>query len=100
MLILAISSRCDKFDPTRMGELQPAEAKAVWELYLQGHIKQFWFDADRPPEPKGLLLIEAENREAARDQVISKLPLVQEGFIDFELYVLGTYPALAMAFDR
>lgn len=99
MLIMAISSRRDKFDPARMGKLQPAEAKAVWDLYLQGHIKQFWFDADRKPEPKGLLLIEAETREAARDLVISQLPLVQEGFIDFDLYVLGSYPALAMAFD-
>ncbi len=98
MLILAISDRRDAYDPSRIGELQAAEAKKVWELYLEGHIKQFWFDADRTPDPKGILLIEADSREAARELVTNKLPLVEEGFIDFDLYVLGAYPALPLAF--
>lgn len=100
MLVLAISARGANADPARMAELQVPEAKKVWELYVAGQIKQFWFDAEHKPTPKGILLIEAESREAARESVIDKLPLVEEGLIDFDLYVLGPYPALAMAFTE
>lgn len=100
MLVLAISRRGDGFDPQRLGALQKAEAQTVWNLYQEGIIKQFYFDAARKPDPKGILIIEAEGRDQARDIAISRLPLVKEGLIDFELYELGPYAALAMAFDH
>jgi hypothetical protein len=96
MRFVAISRRSDGFDPARAAALAGAEARAVWEAYGDGLIEAFHFDAD-PLEPRGILMLEAESREAAQ-ALLATLPLVSEGHIGFDVHALGPYRGLAAAF--
>jgi hypothetical protein len=81
----------------REGDLLPhlrAEATQVWKLYEGGIIREVYFDDARR---RAVLILECENVGAAR-QVLSTLPLVRAGLIDFELLPLGPYSGFARLF--
>jgi muconolactone delta-isomerase len=88
--VLCISNRLPNADPAKLAALQDEEAARVRELYREGVVREVYFDKDRKPAPKGILVLECPSREAAQ-AILATLPMVAQGQIDFDLYVLGPY---------
>jgi hypothetical protein len=82
--------------PGLIGEdFQPhlkAEAARVWELYQAGIIREMYFCPERSA---AVLMLECAGAEEAQ-AVLDTLPLMQLGFISFELLALVPYSG----FDR
>jgi len=94
MKILAIEK---EFAYKTAEDFQPhleAEARSVWELYKSGVIREIYFRADRT---SAILILECENLEEAKE-ILSTLPLVQEGLIYFDFIELAPYPGFERLF--
>jgi hypothetical protein len=72
-----------------------AEAARAWELYQQGFIRELHFRADRD---EAILMLECADVPAAQE-LLTTLPLVAHGLIDFELIPLRAYPGFARLFS-
>jgi hypothetical protein len=72
-----------------------AEARRVWELYLQGVIREIYFRQDWPG---AVLVLECDSMDHAR-KAIASLPLMKENLIDFEIIPLHPYPGFARLFS-
>ncbi|GAG16767.1 unnamed protein product, partial [marine sediment metagenome] len=72
------------------------ESLKVWEYYQKGIIREIYFRKD---ESLAVLIIECINVKEARE-LLEKLPLVREGFIDFEIIPLIPYPGFARLFNK
>ena len=70
------------------------EARAVWELMQSGIIREIHFRDDRS---QAVILLEAESTARAQE-VLSQLPLVKTGRIEFEVIGLRPYPGFARLF--
>jgi hypothetical protein len=66
----------------------------VWEPYQTGVFRKLYFRADLPA---AVLILECADVEEA-DQVLSTLPLVQEGLIAFDVISLAPYPCFSRLF--
>jgi len=73
-----------------------AEAARVWALYLSGVIREAYFRKNRP---LAVLVLECRGKLEAR-RVLSSLPLVRAGRIDFEIVPLVAYPGFARLFTH
>ena len=71
-----------------------AEAKALWQLYLNGIVREFYFQKD---ENLAVLILETKNKQAAKKE-LSKLPFVNKKLIEFELIPLKPYPSFKRLF--
>ncbi len=71
----------------RLGE----EVRAVVNLYLAGHIRQWYFRQDRPG---AVFILEVEHLEEA-EKLVESLPLSRAGLIAYDLVPLGPYVPLA-----
>ena len=71
-----------------------AEARRVWELNQAGRLRQISF---RLNEPRAVLELECASAEEA-EELLTTLPLVEQGLIEFELIPLRPYPGLARLF--
>lgn len=69
-----------------------AEAARVWELYQAGIIREMYFCPERSV---AVLMLECTRAEEAQ-AILDTLPLMQVGFISFELLALAPYSG----FDR
>jgi hypothetical protein len=79
------------------GEFSPylkAEAAKVWELYQSGMARELYFRQD---QSTAVLVLECSSLAEARS-VLSELPLVQAGLIEFDLVPLRPYPGFARLF--
>lgn len=79
------------------GRFQPhlkAEAARVWELYQADVLREAYFHAERHT---AVLVLECENSQQAR-QILSRLPLVEQGLIDFEIIPLAPYTGFSRLF--
>jgi muconolactone delta-isomerase len=94
MKILALEHEIPGTTPGDFQEFTRAEAACVWELYQQGFVRELYFRADRS---EAVLVLEAEDVESAR-QGLATLPLVEYGFIVFELIPLVAYPGFERLF--
>lgn len=72
------------------------EAKEGWKLYKEGFIREMYFRADKP---EVVLILEAENVEMAKEK-LSKLPLVMNGLMTFELIPLKPYHGFERLFGN
>ncbi len=63
------------------------EAARVWELKQSGIIREIFFRADRRD---AVIFLEGESEEEVM-QILSSLPLVKQGLIQFELIPLKSY---------
>lgn len=70
------------------------EARAVWELYQSGVIRELYFRADRS---EAILILECANVKEAK-QTLAALPLVTAGLIRFDVIPLRPYPGFARMF--
>jgi hypothetical protein len=68
-----------------------AEIQAVWELYKQGIVREFYTRANETG--RVVLVLESASEEAAKD-ALSSLPFVQLHLIDFDIIPLGPFYGL------
>jgi hypothetical protein len=73
-----------------------AEVQAVWDLYAQGVVREFYTRADQPGP--AVLGVESATVEAARE-ALAGLPLVQQGLIDLDLVPLAPFTAIGRLFE-
>lgn len=66
----------------------PAEIQAVWELYTQGVVREFYTRADEPH--RVVLILESADVEDAHDKLAS-LPFAQLHLIDFDIIPLAPF---------
>jgi hypothetical protein len=66
----------------------PAEIQAVWELYKQGIVREFYTRANEAG--RVVLVFESASEEAARE-VIATLPYAQLHLIDFDVIPLAPF---------
>jgi uncharacterized protein (UPF0216 family) len=64
------------------------EATRLWEMVQDGTIKEVHFRQDRD---ELVLFIECLSEDEAK-KILDKLPLVEKGYIAFELIALRPYP--------
>lgn len=94
MKILALEREMPGSQPEAFQPWLRAEAATVWELHLQGVIRELYFNAE---EHTAILVLECEDLQAAR-RILDRLPLVESGLIDFELIPLAPYDGFARLF--
>ena len=66
----------------------PAEIQAVWELYKQGIVREFYTRANEPN--RVVLVLESTGEEAARE-ALATLPFAQLHLIDFDVIPLAPF---------
>jgi hypothetical protein len=72
------------------------EARRVWQLYQDDIIREIYFRADKT---SAVLMLECLDVEDAK-QRLSELPLVSEGFIEFEFIALSPYTGFSRLFAK
>jgi hypothetical protein len=84
-IVLAIGRVISGPDPQAMRAIMPTEVKDTVNLYLDGKLDQWFVRQDG----KGVVfLLNASSEDEAR-QILSRLPLVQAGRMQFDLMPLG-----------
>ena len=96
MKILALEHELRNVPAEKFQQYACLEAARAWELYQGGVIRELYFRHDRP---EAVLVLECDDLESAR-QVLSSLPLVENGLITFELIPLRAYPGFARLFKE
>jgi hypothetical protein len=79
-------------------QLQPhtqAEIRAVWDLYEQGIVREFYTRANEPG--RVVLMLEAPSVEAGRD-ALATLPFARMHLIDFDVIPLESFAGLSRLF--
>ena len=94
MKILAIEKELGKNRVDDMTRLMEKEARRAWELYQSGIFREIYFAQDRP---LAIIIIEAESVDDAK-KALATLPLVEAGYIDFDVVPLAPYPGFARLF--
>jgi hypothetical protein len=92
MKVLAIGNIVKPVTPEQRGQIMPREVPATLKLYLDSKIEQFWYRADKPGV---VFLMNVESVEEAK-AATGALPLVAEGFAEYELMPLGPLAPLGM----
>jgi hypothetical protein len=92
MKILAIGSITKPITPEQRQQIMPKEVPDTLKLYLDGAIEQFWARQDKPGV---FFLMNAESIDQARSKV-EALPLVTEGFAQYELIPVGPLAPLGL----
>lgn len=75
----------------KLKALLPEEARQALNLYLGGHLRQWYFRQDRPG---AIFVLEVNSLDEAR-QLLAGLPLVRAGLVDYDLVPIGPYIPLA-----
>jgi muconolactone delta-isomerase len=71
------------------------EAERAWELHQAGVIRELYFREDRHA---AVMILECETLKLA-ENVLSSLPLVQQGLICFEIIPLSPYTGFQRLFQ-
>ena len=95
MKILAIERESNGVSNDAFVPHLKTEAARVWELYLSGALREFYF---RDDQPAAVLILECDDVDAAQ-KVLDTLPLVKEGLITFDIIPLVPYPGLSRLFS-
>jgi muconolactone delta-isomerase len=70
------------------------EAMRAWQLQQSGVFREMYFRAE---SDAAVLMLECDSVDEART-VLSTLPLMREGLIEFEIIPLAAYPGFARLF--
>jgi len=84
MQILAVSKLKEGATKEKVGEHGAHEVKHTMEAYLDGKIRNFWFQVDRPGV---VFILECQNEEEART-MLDEQPFVDAGLIEFDVVPL------------
>jgi hypothetical protein len=97
MKILALERDVPGCDTSTLNDtLLEEEARAVWHLCQSGMIRETYFRADRRA---AVLVLECGTVEEAR-ALLSTLPLVKQGVIEFDFIPLATYTGFQRLFKH
>jgi hypothetical protein len=94
MKLLALERELRREPEADYGELLRGEALRVWELVQEGVIREHYFRGDRHT---AVLILECDDEHAARDR-LATLPLVQAGYISFDVIPLVPYSGFTKLF--
>jgi len=86
MKILAIETELKKLDTNSDKEILKEEALAVLDLQQKDILREIYFDENYC----AVLILECNDKTEA-DKILSDLPLVKNGFIQFEIKELQPY---------
>ena len=96
MKILVLPKPIEGVSREEMLQHAAAEIQAVWELYKQGVVREFYTRANEPN--RVVLLLESASVEAAWD-ALATLPFAQLHLIDFDVIPLAPFYGLARLFE-
>jgi hypothetical protein len=88
MKILVMPKPIEGVSREEMLQHAPAEIQAVWELYKQGVVREFYTRANETG--RVVLMLESASAEAARE-ALATLPFVQLHLIDFDIIPLAPF---------
>jgi hypothetical protein len=94
MKILAMEKETPGVKPEQFTHYLKQEARQVWELYQEGHIREIYFRQD---QSLAVLILECMS-VAEASQILDSLPLVQARLIMFDLIPLLPYPGFSRLF--
>jgi hypothetical protein len=94
MKILALEKELSNARTIDFRKNAKAEAKALWQFYLSGIVREFYF---RKEKNLAVLILEVKNKAEAK-KTLSKLPFVSKKLIEFELIPLKPYPGFKRLF--
>lgn len=86
MKIIAIETELKKLNANSDKEILKEEALAVLELQQKDILREIYFDENHC----AVLILECNDKAEAK-QILSELPLVKSGFIQFEIKELHPY---------
>jgi hypothetical protein len=93
MKILATEKELKSVPKDKTESILKQEAFKVWELKEKDVIREIYFNEKHC----AVLILECTNQEIAKT-ILSELPLVQEGYIEFEIMELKPYTGLRRLF--
>ena len=96
MKILVLAQRHADVSLEQMRPHFKAEVEAVWRLYTQGIIREFYTRADNGGP--AILAVESENVESAK-RALAELPLVEMKMLDLDLIPLAPFRNLDHLFQ-
>ncbi len=96
MKILVLAKRNAEVSVDQMRPHFKTEVEAVWALYTQGIVREFYTRADQGGP--AILTVECENVEAAQ-KALQGLPLVELKMIDLDLIPLAPFNGLTQLFQ-
>lgn len=96
MKILAIEKELSHSKPENYKACLKEEASAVWNLYVEGIIRELYFRAD---VKCAVLLLECQSVEDART-IISDLPIVKNKLSTFDIIPLVPYDGFERLFEQ
>ena len=86
MKILAISKEVEGADWSDVTLTLEQEARRVYEMYLEGHLREICFTEDQD----AVIILECESKEEST-RLLGSLPLVEKGLLRFEVMELNPY---------
>jgi hypothetical protein len=96
MKIIALEQELPNATAKQFHLLAKDEARAAWNLYKSGSIREMYFRAD---QHTAVLVLECETTSEAA-ALLAGLPFVRAGLITFELVPLQAYDGFARLFDQ
>ena len=96
MKIIVLAQRRENVSLEQMRPHFKAEVEAVWQLYTQGIVREFYTRADNGGP--AILTVEADSVEAAQ-KALAGLPLVEMRMLDLNLIPLAPFTGLTHLFQ-
>ncbi len=96
MKILVLAQRRKEVSLEQMRPHFKSEVEAVWQLYTQGIVREFYTRADNGGP--AILTVESETVETAR-KALAGLPLVELKLIDLDFIPLAPFNGLTHLFQ-
>lgn len=78
------------------GDVMEAEALKVYDLYVSGVLREIYFKEENNI---AVLILECKDRSEA-ESLIASLPIVEKGYIGFDIIGLRPYPGFSRLFDN
>jgi hypothetical protein len=92
MKVIAVANIVKPITPEERQRVMPREVPATLKLYLDGKIEQFFYRQDKP----GVIFIMNVDSVEQAKAAIEALPLVTEGFAQYEFMQVGPLAPLGM----
>jgi hypothetical protein len=92
MKVIAVANIIKPITPEERQRIMPREVPATLKLYLDGKIEQFFYRQDKP----GVIFIMNVDSVEQAKAAIEALPLVTEGFAQYEFMQVGPLAPLGM----
>jgi hypothetical protein len=96
MKILVLAQRRQDISLEQMRPYFKSEVEAVWRLYTQGIVREFYTRADNGGP--AILTVESDTVESAQ-KALAQLPLVELKMIDLDLIPLAPFNGLTHLFQ-